>query len=205
MSLQHPRDELRALRTSVRALRAHFLAKHLGAVSLQPLSKEEMLDVAAFAVLLHGHLEGFFEGLALWRLEWAVDDWTLQKPLRLASAALLWHCAAPDYATPMPNIFNGVREALAAGKGAHSAIIKQNHGIEYRHLRTLFYRLGVDLPSSPQYEAALDQLIKLRHEWAHRGGGGAEVQKPAADLEKIADDCMTLARELSRRVAKRAA
>lgn len=199
-----PRAELSALNRSILELQHKFLDRHLAGPPLVAPTRDEVLDVAAFGVLAHGHLENYFEGLAYWRLKWAVGDWLAKRPVRRATAALLLSSQPRTYSKATPTVFDGVRKALEEGKEKLSNDIERNHGIGMSHLHQMFFPLGVDVPSDPAFVASLDQLIKLRHHWAHQYRYGAAVVKPAADVLIMAGDCLLLAKELCRRVTTRA-
>src|SRR5882672_2253818 len=84
-----PNIELAALRRLVKEVESHFVLSHLGPPSLSPPSREEMLDVAAYVVLVHGALENFVEGLALWVVGRSVANWTKRKRITRSTASML--------------------------------------------------------------------------------------------------------------------
>ena len=161
-----------------------------------------MLDVAAVVVLTHGAVENFVEGLALWVLDQSVANWTArQRASRCIASLLLFQGspAAPDVPT---TIFDNLRTSLAAAKETVSRAIHENNGISPRHLRGLFYPLGVDVPTDAVQTASLDLLVRIRHQWAHQFRfGGARVLKSARDIQVTIKDCIDFADGLRKNAA----
>jgi hypothetical protein len=78
MKRSGPTLEFNRLDRSEKQLRARFIAPHLTPPnSLAPPSRNEELDLAAYVVLVHGAMENFVEGLALWVLDRSVSSWTM--------------------------------------------------------------------------------------------------------------------------------
>jgi hypothetical protein len=90
-----------------------------------------------------------------------------------------------------------LREALSGAKAGVSRCIEGNNGISTRHLSALFQPLGVNVPTDPVWTASLDELIKLRHQWAHRNRFSTKIVKSAGDIEKAVRDCMKFAAKLA--------
>ena len=111
-----PKAELAALRRLVKDLDNHFVLFHLGPPSLLPPSNDEILDVAAYVVLVHGALENFIEGLALWVVGRSVANWTKQKRITRCTASLLLSQAIPNDDGRMPSVFDNIRMALELAK-----------------------------------------------------------------------------------------
>ena len=74
-----PSVEMKALARSVKEVETRFLHPHFLPTTLGAPSKQEVLDVAAYVVLVHGALEGFVESLAHWLLKRSVSNWTAKK------------------------------------------------------------------------------------------------------------------------------
>jgi hypothetical protein len=89
-------------------------------------------------------------------------------------------------------------KALDEAKTSISRSINDNNGISTRHLRSLFYPLGVDVSEDPVLVGSLDLVIAIRHEWAHRSRFGAKVTKSAKDVHTAVTDCLTLAEKLAK-------
>jgi len=201
MTRTGPKAELAALKRSVKELEAKFLTPHLGAPALHQPTRTEELDIAAFVVLVHGVLENFVEGLALWLLSKAVENWTNKKRTTRCTVSLLLYQPSPSGDAPVGAIYDNLRLALDEANEAHSKSIEGNNGITPRHLRSLFYPLGVDLPADPVLTSSLDLVVKMRHQWAHQFRYGAKVVKSAADAQVAVLDCLKYAENLSARVA----
>lgn len=198
MSLSGPKVELRALQRSGRELEDRFLRPYLRATPtlLQP-TRAEILDVAAFTVLLHGAIENFVEGVAYWVLGRTVRNWTTRKRTTRCTSSLLLYSPTPSGVPATTTVYDNLRNALHASKEAVSKNIETNHGITLGHLQDLFQPLGVDVPQDPTLTASLDRLVKMRHEWAHQFRYGAKVVKWASDAKVAADDCLKLAARIS--------
>jgi hypothetical protein len=108
MKRSGPNVELKALVRSVKEIEARFLAPHLGPPTLANPSRKEILDVAAYVVLVHGVLEDFADGLALWVLGKSVANWTRQKKATRATASLLLYQKVPPDDAPPVTVFNNV-------------------------------------------------------------------------------------------------
>jgi hypothetical protein len=63
MKQSGPSVELKALVRSVKEIETRFVVPHIGPPTLKTPSRKEILDVAAYVVLVHGALENFAEGL----------------------------------------------------------------------------------------------------------------------------------------------
>jgi hypothetical protein len=196
-----PNIELRALMRSVKEVEERFLQPHLVSPTLGAPSRQEILDVAAYVVLVHGALEGFAEALANWLLGRSVKNWTYKKRTTRCTASLLLYQKAPPTDASPKSVFDNIRSALDETKTKVSRDIYENHGITLDHLRGLFMPLGVDVPSDPVLVASLDLLVKMRHQWAHHDHRHAKVLKSAKDVQTTASDCVALAQKLSAAVA----
>jgi hypothetical protein len=157
--------------------------------------------VAAYVVLVHGALENFIEGLALWVVERSVANWTKQKKTTRSTASLLLYQNKPSDDGPPLSVFDNLRTALDVAKEKVSKSVAANNGITLDHLRTLFLPLGVNVPADPVLSASLEKLITMRHQWAHQYRYGAKVVRSAKDTQTIVSDCMILAQELSAEAA----
>lgn len=193
-----PRRELQTLKRFVAEIEAKFLAKHLAARTLNPPGRQEELDVAAFAVLAHGAMENFVEGIGLWALGEMEQNWINKKRATRCIASLLLYQAVPtDEMVPGMSVFDNIRIQIGKAKSETSKQIEQNNGITARHLIALFRPLGIDVPADPVLTASLEALVKLRHRWAHQYRFGAQVLKSAADVKQTATDCVRLAELLA--------
>ena len=178
-----------------------FLAEHIRVPHLGAPSRAEELDVAAFVVLLHGAFENFAEGICLWMLDRVERSWLSQKRVSHAAAAVLLHSRAPAM-TPSPTpLFDRLRLALAAAKSDLSGVVQRNHGIALDDLRVLLEPVGITVTSDPVRSASLDLLVSLRHQWAHQYRFAARKAKSAADVVVVANDCLSLAKELAHSAA----
>jgi hypothetical protein len=120
MKRSGPSIELKALTRSVKEVEDRFLRPHLASAALGPPSRQEILDVAAYVVLVHGSLEGFAEALAHWLLGRSVKNWTYKKRTTRCTASLLLYQKAP----PTDREFTaGVRNAHAGVRDAHSSAV----------------------------------------------------------------------------------
>jgi hypothetical protein len=201
MKRSGPSVELKALVRSVKEIEARFLLPHLGLPTLTTPSRKEILDVAAYVVLVHGVLEDFAEGLALWVLSRSVANWTKQKRATRSTASLLLYQKVPPGDAPPASVFDNIRTALDDAKTRMSKAVNDNHGITLDHLRTLFMPLGVNVPADPVLTASLELLVTMRHQWAHRDRTRAKVIKSAKDAQTTVSDCLALAEKLSAEVA----
>ena len=95
-------------------------------------------------------------------------------------------------------MFDTLRKALDEAKVNLSRTIRENNGVSTRHLRSLLYPLGVDVPDDPVLVGSLDLVISIRHEWAHRNRFGAKTPKSAKDVHTAVADCVTLAEKLAK-------
>jgi hypothetical protein len=195
-----PKTELAALRRLVKEIESHFVLSHLGPPKLSPPSRNETLDVAAYVVLVHGALENFIEGLALWVVERSVASWTMRKRTTRSTASLLLYQSVPSDAETTSRVFDNIRTSLDKAKSMVSKSVSMNNGIAPDHLRTLFLPLGVTVPDDPVLTASLELLVALRHQWAHQYRYGAKVIRSASDTQTTVSDCMTLAEKLSAEV-----
>ena len=194
-----PATELNVLRRSLAEIEQRFLAAHLASVpTLMPPSRPEQLDVAAYVVLAHGALENFVEGVALWVLTRSVARWTTDKRVTRATASILLSTSPPSEPKGPQSVFDTVRKALEEAKADISHAINENNGVSTRHLRSLFYPLGVDVPEDPMLVGSLELVIKIRHEWAHQSRFGAKDVKSARDVRTAVSDCLTLAEKLAK-------
>ncbi len=196
-----PSVELKALTRSIKEVENRFLRPHLMPTTLGAPSKQEVLDVAAYVVLVHGALEGFAESLAHWLLKRSVSSWTAKKKATQCTVSLLLYQKPPAEDTPGRTVFDNVRLALDDAKRKMSLDIHDNHGITLKHLRAMFMPLGVNVPSDPVLTASLDLLITMRHQWAHHDHRRAKILKSAKDAQTTVSDCLTLAKKLSAEAA----
>jgi hypothetical protein len=195
-----PNVEFRALERSVKEIEKRFLAPHLGPPTLAVPGRREILDVAAYVVLVHGALENFAEGLALWVLTKSVGNWTSRKKTTRSTASLLLYQKSPGAAVTL-SVFDNIRIALDAAKTRMSKAIHDNNGIALDNLRALFIPLGVNVPADTVLVASLDLLIEMRHHWAHQDRRRAKVVRSARDVQTTVSDCLALAKKLSDEVA----
>lgn len=191
------------LKAIIESLEATFITPALASRALRTLSKPELLYLSAYVVLAHAAFEEYFEELATWALDAAVEDWRHGK-VRQAAAALLLHHGKPspvDEDTSPAGAYDRVREELERLKTPFSRfIVKDNHGISLKYLKKLFYPLGVDMPSSVRMMGSLDTFAGLRGAAAHTATRGAKKHKDPGDTTKIVNDCLDLAEEMKRRV-----
>jgi hypothetical protein len=197
MKKSGPSSEVKALVRSVKEIETRFLVPHLGPPSLTVPSRKEILDVAAYVVLVHGALEDFAEGLALWVLGRSVSNWTMKKKTSRSTVSLLLYQKVPPDDAPPVSVFDNIRTALDDAKVRMSKVVNDNHGITLNHLRTLFIPLGVNVPADPVLTASLDLLVTIRHQWAHRDRRRAQVFRSAKDVQNTVSDCLILAKKLS--------
>ena len=192
-----PTTELNALRRFVGELETRYLSPHMASLTLAPPSRAEELDVAAFAVLVHGAMENFVEGLCLWLLGRIQANWTLRQRASRSTASLLLRTKhVGDDATTSMGVFDTVRLAVDRAKGEQSDAVRDNNGVAVKHLRTLLAPLGVDVPTDPVLVGSLDTLVKMRHEWAHQYRFGARTPISAGDAKSTVTDCLALAEKL---------
>src|ERR1035438_6831776 len=116
MKRSGPSIELNALVRSVREVETRFLKSHLGPPTLTTPSRKEILDVAAYVVLVHGALENFAEGLALWVLGRSVANWTKRKKTSRSTVSLLLYQKVPPDDAPPVSVFDNIRTALDEAK-----------------------------------------------------------------------------------------
>ena len=198
MAAAGPKQELRLLKSYVSELETHFIRPYLAAPTLSAPSRKEDLHVAAYVVLVHGAFENFIEGLALWRLTQTVTGWTTGKRLSRGTAAILLHQTAPKLdAAKHVTTFNSIRTALDAAKQSLSNSIRDNNGIALKHVRDLFYPLGVDVPDDPILTASIDMIVSIRHQWAHQSRFGTKIVKSANDVTTAVADCLEFAKQLT--------
>jgi len=187
------------LQQFVRELERRYLNPHM-TLSLAPPSRAEQLDVAAFVVLTHGAMENFIEGLTIWMTGRVVKNW-MQKRVTRSTAALLFRATCKiDEDTNTKSTFDVIRIALDEAKADRSTAVHDNNGVELKHMRRLLAPLGVDIPDDPLLVASLDNLVLMRHQWAHQNRFGAQTPRSAVDVKKTADDCLALAKQLSSRI-----
>lgn len=191
------------LRTTVQNLEATFLPQSLAVRSLTSLGLPEALKLSAYVVLAHAAFEEYFEALATWGLDMAVEDWRHQR-IRKSAATLILHVgkvSAVSDDTPEDRAFERVRAELDRVKKSFSNFItRDNHGISAKYLKRLFYPLGVDLPPDVRMMASLDTLAGLRGTAAHTATRGAKRQLDPNDTKKIVTDCLDLAVAMKIRV-----
>jgi RiboL-PSP-HEPN len=198
MTITSPKAELRALKRAVYEIEQRFLKPHLAsAPTLKPPSRTEQLDVAAYVVLTHGAIENFVEGIALWVLTRSVDNWKSRKRVTPATASILLSQSPPAAPDGPQLVFDILRTALDGAKTNISRAVNENNGISTRHLRSLFYPLGVDVPNDPVMIGSLELIIAIRHQWAHRSRFGATVPKSAKDAQNAIADCIKFAEKLA--------
>lgn len=192
-----PKHELRTLQKFIAELDRRYLAPHLTSAALGTISREEELDVAAYAVLTHGAFENFIEGLSVWALGRIEKNWTFRKRASRSTAALLLEMRVEiDHEKESRSVFDIIRNSLSLAKTAHSRTIEANHGVAPKHLHTLLAPLGVDVPSDPILMGSLNTLVKMRHQLAHQYRFGAKTSKSAVDAQQTVGDCLNLAKRL---------
>ena len=197
MTKTGPRLELAALRRLIKEVEVHFVVAHLGPPRLSPPGRDEILHVAAYAVLVHGALENFIEGLALWVVGRSVANWTKHKRMTRSTASLLLYQTAPSEDGQLLSVFDNIRTALDLAKNRVSKSVFDNNGITLDHLKTL---------PAPRRKCTrrsrLDRLPRTaRHDAAPVGASvpdtGAKVIRSAKDAQTTVSDCLTLAERLS--------
>jgi hypothetical protein len=194
MKRNGPAAELAALRAFVKEAETRYLRPHLQASSLGVPSRAEELDVAAFVVLVHGAIENFVEGVALWALQSVEHTWLNERRASRSLASLMLHGPMPgDTGLDPFSVFDNLRKSITEAKKVFSRYIAENHGVAMRNLRTMFRPLGIDVPEDPRLSGSLELLVSIRHQWAHQYRYGAKVSKFASDLKKTSDDCLVLA------------
>lgn len=196
MPLSVPRKELKQLTLFMTEIDRRYLAPHTAINTLAPPTREEELDVAAFAVLAHGALENFVEGLSLWAVNRVQANWIRKRASRSTVVLLRGTSPTVDFAKETSTVFNLIRTSIDEAKTAHSSRVEGNNGIALKHLRRLLLPVGIDVPTDPVLVGSLDALIKMRHDWAHQYRHGAKTSKSAADVRKTAQDCVALAEQL---------
>lgn len=203
MSGATPRQELEALRKFLAEIERQFLSRHLGAPTLTPPSRAEILDVAAYAVLAHGALENFVEGISLWALNRVHANWQTKRRASRSLASLLLYRGEeiPDDEASR-SVFDTIRLALDDAKSTYSRYLEQNNGVAMKHLRSLFRPLGIDVPEEPVLVASLEGLVSMRHQWAHQYRFGAKTVRTASDVRATVADCLALAKKLADQASK---
>jgi hypothetical protein len=197
-----PREELRALKAYASELEKHFIRRYLTAPTLSPPNREESLQVAAYVVLVHGALENFIEGLALWTLDRTVTNWTAGKATSRRTAAVLLYQPPPKIdSVQHVTTYENIRLALASANQTQSIAIRDNNGIALKHVRELFYPLGVDVPNDPVLTGSIDMIVTMRHQWAHQYRFGTKIVKSAKDAMIAVADCLEFAKQLAAEVS----
>jgi hypothetical protein len=195
-----PRVELRLLKSFIAQIERRFLTPHLNATSFGVPGTEEQLDTAAYAVLAHGAMENFVEGIALWVIRRLEQSWLSRSRATSSTAAVLLYEAAPDLdKDDATTVYNGLRAAIATAKSTVSMRVKDNNGIAPAHLRRLLRPVGVDIPDDPVLLSSLNQLVLIRHQWAHQYRYGAKVVKSASDIRTVVSDCVAIAEKVADR------
>lgn len=199
MRRKGPAAELKSLRRFVVGAEIKFLAPYLSFTELGTPSRTEELDVAAFVVLVHGALENYVEGIGLWALDAIENSWINGRRSSVALVSLLLYSeiSLSDLDTPI-TVFDDIRRSIKSAKEKMSSQIQQNHAITMRNLRKLLRPVGIAVPEDPRLTASLDQLIAIRHHWAHQYRFGAKVPKFAVDVKQVSDDCLSLAEQLAK-------
>lgn len=201
MALSGPKIELRRLTRFLGELETRYLAPYLQPTALGPPSRDEVLDVAAFVVLAHGALENFAEALTVWLAGRVTSNWIKKRRVSRSTAALLLrtkHEVSDEDSTD--TVFDTIRNALDRAKAERSSAAHANNGIETKHLRALLAPLGIDIPNDATLVASLHTLVTIRHEWAHQRLG-ATSSRGAADVKKLAEDCLAFAQQIASRVS----
>jgi len=164
-------DELLcALADGVLQLKGHFIDPHVGAV--EP-PEAYVIDVKSFCVLSYASLEHTLESFALLYLEWLRD--TAGSDARrdaLRAPMLLYHGKKEGYlyGDPTHHDFMGTLQAAFSDACDRFAqhVELGNHGAGRKHLRRLFWPLGIELSTSSRFEASLQKLLRARGAFAHR-------------------------------------
>jgi hypothetical protein len=201
MKRSGPSIEFKTLKRSVMEIEARFLMPHLGPPTLAIPTRKEILDVAACVILVHGVMEDFVEGLALWVLGKAVANWTKKKKVNRSTVSLLLYQRVPSKKSLILPVFDNIRTALDEANTRVSTAINDNHGIALDGLRSLFMPLGINVPADPVLTASLELLIRMRHQWAHQDRKRAKVIRSAKDTQTTVSDCLLLAEKLSTEAA----
>lgn len=199
--MKDPELSYSELLTAITGLRQQFLEPLLA--KAEALSDTEVVTLKAYIVLAHAAFEDYFESLSRYALQKTVDDWEQRQTPRPGIATLLLHCGkvlAIDDDTNDSRSFDRIRLALKAAKSSMSISgINENHGISIRHLRKLFYPVGVDLPPIPEISSA-STLFDARCEVAHHATWAAKKQKDPGSVRQLVEDCLKVAEEMKSRV-----
>ncbi len=198
-----PDLEFTNLKSTIESLEATFMLPALVARTRRTLSKSELLCLSAYVVLSHAAFEEYFEDLAIWALDAAVEDWR-HGNIRQAAVTLVLHLGKPfpvdEHSSPT-GAYDRVREELDRLKPPFSRFItKDNHGMSLKYLKKLFYPLGVDIPNDVRMMASLDTLAGLRGALAHTSTRGAKKHLDPRDTIEIVNDCLDLAEAMKNRV-----
>ena len=146
MTRTGPAIELDVLKRAVSEIEQRFLAEHLkSAPSLKHLHDANSLMWQHTSCLRMGS-ENFVEGVALWVLTRPVIRWTTHKRVTRATASILLSQSPPSEPNGSQLVFDTLRKALDEAKVNLSRPIRENNGVSTRHLRSLLYPLGVDVP-----------------------------------------------------------
>ena len=83
------------------------------------------------------------QGIALWVLDRVTSNWVSRQRVTRCTASLLLFQTAPGTEISTP-IFDNLRGSVELAKETVSRAIYDNNGISPKHLRHLFYPLGID-------------------------------------------------------------
>lgn len=154
-------------------------------------SRHELLT-RAYLVLVHAALEEFFELLAEHVADQSAKAWAGTKKNIPATALMLFHGKPDgDFEDMEARFTDRGRKSLEVSIDRHKEqIIENNHGISNRHLRSLFFPLGVDLPEETKLTSAIEELKKIRGDAAHRMRSGLSDLKSMKEWLEVVHDCV---------------
>ncbi len=197
MASKGPGLELIRLRKAIADLEATFLLQQLAPPPLSVPSRSDQLATTAFLVMAHAAFEYFAENVAQWALGRIVDSWTMKQRIGRGTATLLLYRGERELPETDESVFDQVRLALDNGKQTLSKLLhKENNGVSQKHLRALFYSVGIEVPTDPVLVSSLQRLVTARHEGAHGKVFGATVVMSAQDAKIVVEDCLKLAEKL---------
>ena len=189
-----PKTLLNQLRNAIAECAQVFDVKSLAALQKQGADRHPMQEIKtrAYLVLVHAAFEDFFEQLADLVADKALENWAGSK--KSVPACAILYFSGPDredFDKMEPRFTDRGRKAVAAGIAQHKQrFIERNNGISMRHLRALYFPLGVDLPDDFKSSSAIDELRVIRGDAAHRMRTGLSDLKPMRDWLDVVDDCV---------------
>jgi len=167
-------DDLYSELTSyINILELRFLNRFLAA-DVDPFlpPSEYELDVRAYCILSHAALEDFFEQTAQKIMTKSLDEWANSNfkindsLLTLASyASYKFEKIEEDTLSPVEylrRVFDDANRKL-------SQSIFNNHGTSQRYLKDILLPVALQVNQDPALQNSLQQLVKQRGDYAHRG------------------------------------